>query len=302
MVPGAGAVVVGVEEALDVPEVLVDGEQRVAWSLEERGVVGEALLEVVDVVLEFVEEGAARLGGPVLAGGVGAEGVEEVLEDAQGGGGGLAREEVVVREGVGEEGPLLEVAGLCVAGSHVVEEAQGVAGEGVVVCPEVLAGEGGGESGEEEQEGRGCVRQAWLCGCGRSSHAGAVCAVGWCWAGGWWGWVALVVPVVAVLGVLRGVGLCMVAGFPSSLSDCWEFPPVLSSLGWWLWWSRGSVLLGCVWLGIVVAAVCRGRVAVVGDQGCESDGSEASGPGVLGRGVGCSLAAAGPALGPVVCS
>lgn len=82
MVPGAGAVVVGMEEEVDVPEVLVDGEQRVAWSFEERGVVVAALLEVVDVVLEFVEEVVASLGGPVLAGAVGVEGVEEALKDA----------------------------------------------------------------------------------------------------------------------------------------------------------------------------------------------------------------------------
>lgn len=93
------------------------------------------------------------------------------------------RVEIGVEEGVGEEGRLLEVAGLCVAGSHVLEEAECVAGEGVVVCPEALAGEAGGQSGEEEQERRCGVRQPWLCGCGRS-HAGSVGAVGWCWAGG----------------------------------------------------------------------------------------------------------------------
>lgn len=82
MVPGAGAVVVGVQEEVDVPEVLVDGEQRVAWCFEGHGPVGEALLEVVDVVLQFVEELVARLAGPVVAGAVGAEGVEEVLQDA----------------------------------------------------------------------------------------------------------------------------------------------------------------------------------------------------------------------------
>lgn len=95
------------------------------------------------------------------------------------------RVEVVVEEGVGEEGRLLEVAGLRVAGSHVLEEAERVAGEGVVVCPELLAGEGGGESREEEQqERRGGVRQARPWGCGRS-HGGSVGAVGWCWAGAW---------------------------------------------------------------------------------------------------------------------
>lgn len=183
MVPGAGAVLVGVEEEVDVPEVFVDGEQRVAWSFEGRGRVGEALLQVVDVVLQLVEEVVASLAGPVLAGAVGAEGVEEVLQDAEGGGGGLVRLEVVVEQGVGEEGRLLEVAGLRVAGSHVLQEAESVAGEGVLVCPQVLAGQAGGQSGEEEQERRGGVRQAWPCGCGLS-HGGSVAAVGWCGAGG----------------------------------------------------------------------------------------------------------------------
>lgn len=71
------------------------------------------------------------------------------------------------------------------AGSHVLQEAESVAGEGVLVCPEVLAGQGAGQSGEEEQERRGGVRQAWPCGCGRS-HGEAVAALGWCRAGGAW--------------------------------------------------------------------------------------------------------------------
>lgn len=87
-----------------------------------------------------------------------------------------------MEEGVGEEGRLLQVAGLCVAGSHVLEEAKRVGGEGVVVCPEVLAGQAGGQSGEEEQERRGGVRQAWPCVCGRR-HGGCVAAVGCCRAG-----------------------------------------------------------------------------------------------------------------------
>lgn len=45
----------------------------------------------------------------------------------------------------------------------------------------------------------------------------------------------------------------------------------------------GSVLLGWPWLGIVVAAVCRGRVAVMGERGCESSGPEALGSGALER-------------------
>ena len=184
VVPGAGAVVVGVEEEVDVPEVLVDGGQGVAGSFEEACVVGAALLEAVDVVLELVEEAVAWLGVPVVGGAVGAEGVEEVVEDAEGGGGGLLRVEVGVAEGVGEEGLVLELTGVCGVGSHVVEELELLPGEGVVVGPEVLAGEGGGESREQEQKCRGAVAQAGLWGCERS-HGVPVGAVGWCWAGGW---------------------------------------------------------------------------------------------------------------------
>lgn len=109
-------------------------------------------------------------------------------------------------------------------------------------------------------------------------------------------------PVLAVVGVLPGARLCIAAAFPSSLSDCWEFPPVVCSLVWWLWWSRGSGLLECPWLGIVVSVVCRGRVAVVGEWGYESAGSEASGSAASGRVVGCSWSPAGPAARPVLCS
>ena len=48
VVPGAGAVVVGVEEVLDVREVPVDAE---SLPLEERGVGCRALLQALDVVL-----------------------------------------------------------------------------------------------------------------------------------------------------------------------------------------------------------------------------------------------------------
>lgn len=159
MVPGAGAVVVGVQEEVDVPEVLVDGEQRVAWSFEGRGVVGEALLQVVDVVLQLVEEVVARLAGPVLAGAVGAEGVEEVLQDAQGGGGGLVRLQVVVEQGGREEGPLLEIAGQCRSWSHVLQMLECIPR---IVDPQVVAREAGGQSHDEEQQCQGAVPPAGL--------------------------------------------------------------------------------------------------------------------------------------------
>ena len=58
VVPGAGAVVVGTEEVMDAAEVLVDAEQPVAGPLpfEARPVGWQALLELLDVVVEAVEE------------------------------------------------------------------------------------------------------------------------------------------------------------------------------------------------------------------------------------------------------
>lgn len=98
---------------------------------------------------------------PVLGGGVAAEGVEEVLEDAEGGGGGLLRVGDV-QEGVGEEGLLVVVAGRCGAGSHGLEELEAAPGEGGIAGRPVVAGEGGGESRQEEQERRGAPCQAGL--------------------------------------------------------------------------------------------------------------------------------------------
>lgn len=270
VVPGAGAVVVGVEEVVDVAEVFVDVEQQVAGpsALEERGVGWQALLELVDVVLEVVEEVVSCLGVPVLGGGGAAEGGEEVLEDAEGGGGGLLWV-VGVEEGVGEEGRLLVVAGLWGAGSHGLEELEAVPGEGGVAGTQVVAGEGGGESRQEEQERRGAVRPAGLWGCGRS-HGGAVGAA----------WVVLgrrlvrlgvvvvvVVRVGAVLGVLAGwPALCGATALPSSLSDCSEFPAVVFGFVWWLWWSRGSALVGWPRVGRAVAVLCWWCVG--GEVGC----------------------------------
>ena len=178
VVPGAGAVVVGAEEVLDVPEVFVEGEREAAgpWALGERAVGGQALVELLDVVLEAVEELVSCLGVPVLGGAGAAEGVEEVLEDAEDGGGGLLWV-AGVEEGVGEDGRLVGVAGLCRAGSHGLEELEAVPGEGVVSGRQVVAGEGGGESRQEEQERRGAVAQAGLWGCGRS-HGGPVGGAG----------------------------------------------------------------------------------------------------------------------------
>lgn len=206
--PGAGAVVVGVEEVVEVPEVFGDAEHQVAGplGLEERAVGCQALLELLDVVLEVVEEVVACLVVPVLWGAGAAEGVEEVLEDAEGGGGGLLWV-AGVEEGVGEEGRVLVVAGLCRAGSHGLEELEAVPGEGGVAGPQVVAGEGGGESRQEEQERRGGVRQAVLWVCGRS-HGGAVGGGGQepgqaCWGCGW----------ALCLGCCRAAGFMWCGGF-----------------------------------------------------------------------------------------
>lgn len=180
VVPGAGAVVVGVEEVVDAPEVFVDGERAVAGplSLGERAVGCEALLELLAVSVEVVEEAMACLVVPVLGGALCAEGGEEVVEDVSGGGGGLLWV-AVVEEGVGEgEGRLLVLAGLWRSGSHVPEDVEAVPGEGGVAGRQVAAGEGGGESRQEEQERRGAVAQAGVVGCGRRHGV-------WWWAGGW---------------------------------------------------------------------------------------------------------------------
>lgn len=68
-------------------------------------------------------------------------------------------EVVVVEEGVGEEGRLLEVAGLYRARSHVLEKLECVPRN---VGPQVVAWEAGCESREEEQECQGAVPQAGL--------------------------------------------------------------------------------------------------------------------------------------------
>lgn len=260
VVPGAGTVVVGVEEVLDVPEVPADVEQEVAGpsALEERAVGWQALLQVVLVMLEVVEEVVACLGVPVVWGAGAAEGGEEVLEDAEGNGGGLLWV-VGVEEGVGEDGRLLVVAGLWRAGSHGLEELEAVPGEGGVAGTQVVAGEGGGggESRQEEQERRGAVAQAGLWCCGRS-HGGAVGAA----------WVVLVRSLVRLGGGAGGrcawgaagwPALCGAAALPSSLSGCSEFPAVVFSFGWWLWWSWGSALVGWPCVGRAVAVVCWGE-------------------------------------------
>lgn len=184
----------------------------------------------------------ACLGVPVAGGAVAAEGVEEVLEDVEGGGGALVRV-VVVEEGVGEGWRLLVVAGLWRAGSHGLEEVEAVPGEGGVAWPQVVAGEGGGESRQEEQERRGAVPRAGLWGCVRS-HGGAVCAA----------WVVLGGSLVGLgggaggrcaWGAARWPALCGAAAFPSSLSDCSEFLVAFSVL------AGGCGILGevCWWGG-----------------------------------------------------
>lgn len=265
VVPGAGAVVVGAQEVLDASEVFVDGEQGVAGPLsrEERGVVRQAVLEALDAVLEAVEELLACLVVPVLRGAGAAEGVEEVLEDAEGGGGSLLRVGDM-QEGVGEEGRLLVVAGRCGAGSHVVEELEAAPGEGGIAGRPVVAGEAGGKSREEEQERRGAAAQAGLWGFGRS-HGGAVGAA-------WW---ALFRRLVRLGG---GAGGHCAGG--SAGCQLYVVPPRLplplfrlaaSCRLWFPFWAGGCAacgeepFLGCVWAGKYVAVLCG---CVLAGAGC----------------------------------
>lgn len=261
VVPGAGAVVVGEQEVLDVSEVFVDGEQRVAGPLsrEERGVVRQAVLEALDAVLEAVEELLACVAVPVLRGGGAAEGVEEVLEDAEGGGGGLLRVGDV-QEGVGEEGRLLVVAGRCGAGSHGVEELEAAPGEGGIAGRRVVAGEAGGERRQEEQERRGGAGQAGLWGCGRS-HGGAVGAA----------WGALGRSVLRLGGGAGGrcAGGC--AGRPLYVVPprlpLPRFPLAAARCLWFPVWAGvcaapgEEALVGRLWVGKSWAVLC-GRVLV----------------------------------------
>lgn len=276
VVPGAGAVVVGAQEVLDVSEVFVDGEQRVAGPLfrEERGVVRQAVVEALDAVLEAVEELVPWLAVPVLGGAGAAEGVEEVLEDAEGGGGGLLGV-ADVQEGVGEEGRLLVVAGRCGAGSHGLEELEAAPGEGGIAGSAVVAGEAGGESREEEQERRGAAAQAGLWGCGRR-HGGAACGAcgalgrsvlrlgggaGVRCAGGSAGWQLYVVPPRLPLPRFPLAASCRLwfpvwAGVRAAAGE----EPFLG----WLWVGKSlAVLCGCVLVG---AGYGRGfGVLVCGD-------------------------------------
>ena len=277
VVPGAGAVVVGAQEVLDVSEVLVDGEQWVAGPLsrEERGVVWQAVLEVLDAVLEAVEELLPCLVVPVLRGAGAAEGVEEVLEDAEGGGDGLLRVGDM-EEGVGEEGRLLVVAGRCGAVSHVLEELEAAPGEGGIAVRPVVAGEAGGKSREEEQERRGAAPQAGLWGLG-CSHGGAVGAAWWAlgrWllrlgggagghcAGGSAGWQLYVVPPRLPLPRFPLAASCRL-WFPVWAGGCASAgeEPFLG----WLWVGKSvAVLCGCVLAG---AFDGRGFVVVVHGDG-----------------------------------
>lgn len=78
---------VGAEEVLDVPQVFLDAEQQVAGPLafEEHAVGWHALLKLLDVMPELIEELMLHLGVPVVEGSWAAEGGKEVLEDAEGG-------------------------------------------------------------------------------------------------------------------------------------------------------------------------------------------------------------------------
>ena len=177
-----------------------------------------------------------------------------------------------VEEGVGEaEGRLVLLAGLCRAGSHGLEEPEAVPGEGVVAGPQVVAGEGGGESRQEEQERRGAVRQAGLWGCGRC-HGGWVGAAVQEPGQAWWccGWSLCLVWC-------RVAGFMWRGGFPF-LAFRWQR---VSGCGFQFWLVAVVVLGKCV-VGVAVggesgggalAVVCRGEV------GCSGRVGDAQAPG-----------------------
>lgn len=77
VVPGAGAVVVGMKVDLDGMGVCVDLEQQVAGPSASEA--SNAVLQVVDVMIDAVEELVPCVVVPVVGGAGAAEGVEEVL-------------------------------------------------------------------------------------------------------------------------------------------------------------------------------------------------------------------------------
>lgn len=81
MVPGASTVVVELEEVVNGSEVFVDDEVRVARSslLGAHAFVYEALLKVMDVMLDLVQEAVACVVNPVCWSVWAAKYVEEVL-------------------------------------------------------------------------------------------------------------------------------------------------------------------------------------------------------------------------------
>ena len=126
--------------------LMLSSRLRGPWPLKSNTVGWHALLQVVDVVLELVEEVVPCLGVPVVGGAWAAEGGKEVLEDAESsGGGGL-----VWKEGVGEgEGHVLVVGW---------EPWPGGAGG----CPRGRWHRGDAGEGSGEQERRGAMSQAGL--------------------------------------------------------------------------------------------------------------------------------------------
>lgn len=270
MVPGAGAVIVVVEEGVEAAEVFVDGEVEVARPscAGARVAARQALLEVLGVPLDLVEEALALAVDPVGWSAGSAEYFEEVLEDVVGGSVGLPGV-AGVQDGV-VEGAWRAVlwARLGWAGSHVPEELEAVAREGGILGAKVAAGgggsSGGGESFHKEREQQDAVAPWVLWAC-RHSHGGTLVVVGrrLVGLGGGSGLCAAAVPA-----------LCGVSSFPSSLSCCREILSVAFTFGCWFLWS-GSKWLGCAWGcwwrswsgGVFWVAGCKGwkgDVKVVG--------------------------------------
>ena len=260
MVPGAGAVIVVVEEGVEAAEVFVDGEVKVARPPcpGARAAVCQALLEVVGVPLDLVEEALALAVDPVGWRAGAAEYFEEVLENVVGGFVGLPGV-VGVQDGVVEGAWRVVLrARLGWAGIHVPEKLEAVAREGGILGAKVVAdGGAGGECFHKKSEQQDAV-PPWVLWACRRSHGGTGVVLGRSLVGlgGGSGVCAAAVPA-----------LCGVSSFPSSLSCCREILSVAFTFGYWFLWS-GSKWLGCVWgcwwlvrrcvLGWLAARVGRG--------------------------------------------
>lgn len=139
---------------MDGSEVFVDAEVSVARPspLGARALVYEALLKVMDVMLDLVEEAVACAVNPVFWSVWAAKHVEEVLEDAEGGDGCLLLV-LAFQKGFWKwKSHVLLWARLWWRWSHILKELEAFPREVGILVTKMVAGEGGGESWQKQEQ------------------------------------------------------------------------------------------------------------------------------------------------------